>query len=89
MIISLLEMLKLANFDHINTSRIEFESCNKILLLTSWPVAMASQPLFENTFILRRPGVANFALHHQNCNHLNYNMKKLQLMYNSLYYKSC
>ena len=27
----------------------------------SWTVIMTSQPLFQNTFILRRPRVTNFA----------------------------
>ena len=35
MIISLLELLDLPNFDHMITSTIQFESRDKILLLTS------------------------------------------------------
>ena len=27
----------------------------------SWAEILTSEPLFQNTFILRRPGVANFA----------------------------
>ena len=29
------------------------------MLVTSWTETMWSQPLFQNTYILRRPGVAN------------------------------
>ena len=29
--------------------------------MTSWTEIMTSQPLFQNTYILRRPRVANFA----------------------------
>ena len=36
MIISLKEMLELPNFGHMTTSKIQFESRNKILLVTSW-----------------------------------------------------
>ena len=45
----------------MTTSTIEFESRNKTLLVTSWTEIMTSQPLFQNSFILRRPKVAIFA----------------------------
>ena len=54
-------MLELPNFGHMITPTIQFESHNNILLMTSWTKIMTSYPLFENTFILRRPRVANFA----------------------------
>ena len=38
-----------------------FESRDKILLVTSSTEIMTLQPLFQNSFILRRPGVAIFA----------------------------
>ena len=60
MITSLIEMLKLPNFDHMTISRMQFESRGKIMLVTSWTEIMTSQPLFQNVFILRRPRVANF-----------------------------
>ena len=47
-------MLELPNLGHMTTSTIQFESRDKILLVTSWTV-------FQNTFILRRPRVAIFA----------------------------
>ena len=38
-----------------------FESRNKVLLVTSWPENVTSQPLFQNAFNLRRPELANIA----------------------------
>ena len=56
-------MLQLPNFEHIymNTSRISFESRNKVLLVTSSTGIMTIKPLFQETVILRRPGVAILA----------------------------
>ena len=59
-ITSLIEMLQLPNFGHMNTSTMYLESCDKVLLVTSLTENMTSQPLFQNTVILRRPGVAIF-----------------------------
>ena len=61
MIISFVEMLELPNYGHMTTSTIQFELCDKFLLVTSWTETMISKPLFQNTFILRSPRVANFA----------------------------
>ena len=36
MVTSLIEMLELPNFDHTTTSQIQFESRDKILMVTSW-----------------------------------------------------
>ena len=58
MITSLIQMLELPNFGHMAASTIKFES---ILLATSRTGVMTSEPLFQNTFILRIPRVANFA----------------------------
>ena len=44
----------------MNTSTIEFQSRDKILFLTTWTEIITSQPLFQNTFILRRPGAVNY-----------------------------
>ena len=54
-ITSFIEMLELPSFGHMNTCTIEFESRDKILLMTSW------QKLFQNTVILRKPDLAIFA----------------------------
>ena len=45
----------------MSISTIGFESHDKILLVTALPEIMTSEPLFQNTFILGRPGVAIFA----------------------------
>ena len=50
-------MLELPNFDHMIKSTIYFESRDEILLVMS----LWRQPLFQNTVILRRHGVAIFA----------------------------
>ena len=42
MITSLIEMLELPNFGHMKTSIIQFESGDKILLVTSWTNIMTS-----------------------------------------------
>ena len=47
--------IELPNFAHLTTFTVQFESRDKIWLLTLWIEA-----IFQNTFILRRPGVANF-----------------------------
>ena len=59
MITFLIEMLELPSFGNMNTS-IEFETHDKTLLMTSWTEIMTSKSLFQNTFILRKPCVANF-----------------------------
>ena len=51
-------MLELPNFGHMNTSTIQFGLRGKILLVTSSTRIMTSKPLFQNTIILGRPGVA-------------------------------
>ena len=50
-ITSLIETPELPNFGHITTSTIKFDSCDKILLMTSWIEIMTS----------RRPSVTIFA----------------------------
>ena len=42
-------------------SAMGFESRDTILLVTSWTETMWSQTLFQNIYILRRPGVTNIA----------------------------
>ena len=61
MINSLIEILELPNFGHMTTSTISFEPCDKILLETSWTGIMTPSPLFQNSIVLKRPGVAIFA----------------------------
>ena len=60
MITSLIEVLELPNFGHMTTFTILIESRDKILLVTSQTEIMTPKPLFEYTFILRRPRVASF-----------------------------
>ena len=61
-ITSLIDVLKLPNLGHMTTSKIQFESREKILLVMSWTEIMMSKPLFQNIFILRKPSrVAIFA----------------------------
>ena len=60
---SLIEMLQLPNFGHINTSTYNLNNVikrDKIMLVISSTEILASQPLFRNTVILRRPGVGLF-----------------------------
>ena len=59
MITSHIKTLELLNFGHMNTSTIQFESRDKILLVTS-STGIVTFSLFQNN-ILRRPGVAIFA----------------------------
>ena len=61
MITSLIEILDLANCSHIITFIIWFKSRNKNLLVMSLTEIMKSWPLFQNTFILRRPRVTIFS----------------------------
>ena len=61
MIASLTEMLELSHFGQITEFTIEFESCNKVLLLTSWTKTMTPQLFFQKNLILRRLRVAIFA----------------------------
>ena len=57
-----MDVLKLPNLGHMTISKIQFESCEKILLVMSWTEIMMSKPLFQNIFILRKPSrVAIFA----------------------------
>ena len=60
MITSFIEILQLPSFGHMSTSTIQFGSCDKILLLTSWTEIVTTYSFFQNNFVLRRPGVANF-----------------------------
>ena len=53
MITTLKEILELPNFNQMTTSTIQFESHDKVLLVTSWTEIMSST-LFQNTFILRK-----------------------------------
>ena len=59
MITSLVEMLELPNFGRMIISTLQFESCDKILLVTSWVEIMTSYYSFQKP--LRRPRVAGFA----------------------------
>ena len=52
-------MLEVPNFGHITTYVTWFDSPEKVLSVTSWTEIKMSQPLFQNTFILRRPRVVN------------------------------
>ena len=61
MITSFIEMLQLPNFGHMTISTIQFVLHDKFLLVTLWTEIMTSKYFFQNTFILRRPKVANFA----------------------------
>ena len=54
-------MLEFTNLSRMSTFIILFESREKILLMKSMTKIMTSWPLFQNTFILRRPGEVNFA----------------------------
>ena len=54
-------MLELQTFGHMTASTIQFDSRDKILFVTSWAGIMTSQPLFQSSFILKRPSVAIFA----------------------------
>ena len=54
-------MLELLNFSHMTKSTISIESLDKTLLLTSCVEIMTSKHLYQNTYILTRPRVANFA----------------------------
>ena len=56
----MIEMLQLPNFGHMNTSTTKFESRDKTLLVRSSTEIITSQPSFQNTVILRRPGVSSF-----------------------------
>ena len=49
----------LPNFGHMNTTAVQSESCNK-LLVRSWTKTMTSYPSLRNIFISKRPEVANF-----------------------------
>ena len=53
-------MVELPKFGHMTTST-NFDTSDKILLVTSWTEIMTSWPLFQNTFVLRRPRVDKFA----------------------------
>ena len=61
MITSFIKILELPNFGHMTTSTIKFDSCDKMLLVTSCTEIKRHNPFFKNTFILRTPRVANFA----------------------------
>ena len=60
MITSLIEIPELPNFGHLTTSTIKFKSCDKLVgdvMNRNYDVVT----FFQNTFILRRPGLAKFA----------------------------
>ena len=61
MITFLIEMLESPNFGHMTKSTMLFEWRNKNLLVTTSTKIVTSKPLFQNTFILRRPGGDIFA----------------------------
>ena len=61
MITSVIEMLYLPNFAQMTTLTIQFESRDKILLVTSWTEILTSLTLLQKTFSLRKPRVAIFA----------------------------
>ena len=61
MTIFLTEMLELPNFGHMTTSKIYFESPDKILFIRHGQKYMTSSPLFQNNSVLRRPRVDSFA----------------------------
>ena len=54
-ITSPIEMLELPIFGHMTTCTMSFELLDKFLLVTSGANIKTSSPLFQNTFILRRP----------------------------------
>ena len=54
-------MLELPSFGHMITSTRKFKSRDKIMLVRSRTEITTSKPLFQKTFILRWPRVANFA----------------------------
>ena len=58
---SLIEMLELGNFGHMDTCTIQLKSHDRILLVTSLSGIMTSWPLFQNIIILIRPRLAIFA----------------------------
>ena len=60
MITSLMEMHELPNLAFTTIFTVCFKSRDKILLVTPWTKIMTSQPLFQNTYILRRLEVGNF-----------------------------
>ena len=50
MITSLTEIIELPNFGHMTKSTLQFESQDKILLVTPWIEIMTSKPFFKNLF---------------------------------------
>ena len=60
MITSLTEMLELPNLDHMTKSTY-LSHVKNFLLVTSWTEIMMSQPLLQNTFVLRKARVDNVA----------------------------
>ena len=61
MIIFAIEIIELPNLGYMTTSTRLFESHYTTLLVTPWKEAVTSSHLFQNIFILGRPGVSIFA----------------------------
>ena len=61
MITSPIELLNLQNFRNMTISTLILGSREKKLLMTSLTKIMVLQTLFQNTFILRKPGVTIFS----------------------------
>ena len=80
--ITTLKEIQLPNFNHMTTSTIQFESHDKVLLVTSWTEIMSST-LFQNTFILRKATMfIKQPLKTQK------KLKKLEIMYQNAIYVS-
>ena len=61
-------MLELPNFGHMITSTMQFDSLDKILLVTSWTEVKCYNFYFK--IILFQEGLEQpFCWHHQNCSH--------------------
>ena len=64
-------MLQLPNFFHMTTFTIEYESRDKIILLTSWTETVTSEPLFQNNYLyFKKAWGSHFCWHHQNCSNV-------------------
>ena len=65
-------MLVLPNFGHMNTSTIEFEPRDKILLMRTW--TETDVVIFTSNFFLFQEGLEHqVLLTHQICNHVDQN----------------
>ena len=61
MITSLIVVLELPNIGHMTTSRTQYKSLIRILLVTSWVEILTLKPLIQNNFDVRRSRIAIFA----------------------------